>query len=133
MIQLNMQCLHCRKSLMDESNKIDNCPSIAVDARYGRKKGKLYLSALYGSYNIDIRVLCPTGKIARFFCPHCKKELKTIDKCNLCGAPIVSFAFVEGGNLLICSRRGCKRHLIEFENLEQELRTFYNTYSVFCK
>lgn len=133
MIQLNMQCVHCGKSLMDESNKIDNYPSIALVAGYGKKKGKLYLSSLYGSYHIDIRIPCPTGKIAQFFCPHCKKELKTIDKCNLCGAPIVSFAFVEGGALLICSRRGCKRHLVEFEDLEQELKTFYNKYSLFFK
>ncbi len=86
MIQLDIQCLHCGKSLMDESNKIDNCPAIAVDGRYGKKKGKLYLSALYGSYHIEINIPCPKGRIARFFCPHCKKELKTIDKCNLCGA-----------------------------------------------
>ncbi len=133
MIQLNLKCLHCGHSLMDENNKIDNYPSIALVAGYGRKRGKLYLSSLYGSYHIDIRISCPKGKIAQFFCPHCKKELKTIDKCKLCGAPIISFAFKEGGILLICSRRGCKRHLIEFEDPEQELRAFYNTYSVFFK
>ena len=33
----------------------------------------------------------------------------------------------------ICSRRGCKKHLIEFENLESELRAFYNKYSLFFK
>jgi len=133
MIQVHLQCLHCRNSLMDESRKIDNHPAIVVDVSQGRRKGRLYLSSLYGSYNIGIQISCPDGKVARFFCPHCRKELKSTRICEVCGAPMVAFGFQEGGIILICSRRGCKKHLIEFEDPELELRTFYEKYSMFFK
>ena len=53
--------------------------------------------------------------------------------CEICKAPMVSFGFKEGGIIQICSRRGCKKHLIEFEDPEVELRAFYEKYSVFFK
>ncbi|MBI5242081.1 MAG: hypothetical protein HY922_00190 [Elusimicrobia bacterium] len=116
---------------MDEKHKIDDCPSIKLEIKHGRKKGELYLSSLYGSYNIDLKIPCPKGKTAEFFCPHCKTGLNTIKVCELCKAPLVVFAFREGGEICICSRRGCKNHHIEFENPERELRAFYEKYSTF--
>ncbi|MBI4678232.1 MAG: hypothetical protein HY748_11675 [Elusimicrobia bacterium] len=133
MIQVHVQCPVCGKSLMDEEHKVDNCPSIAVEISYGKKRGPLRLSSLYGSYNIDIKVPCPVGKISRFFCPHCKCDLKASRMCEVCKAPMVAFSFKEGGTIQICSRRGCKKHLIEFEDPELEVRTFYERYSVFFK
>jgi hypothetical protein len=42
------------------------------------------------------------------------------------------FELVQGGKVQICSRRGCKKHLIEFSDLSQEISTLYNTYEVFA-
>ncbi|MBI5622675.1 MAG: hypothetical protein HY924_02735 [Elusimicrobia bacterium] len=133
MIEVHVKCPTCGKSLMDGKHRIDNLPSIAVEVAYAGKKGSLHLSSLYGSYHIDIEVPCPEGKVSNFFCPHCKGELKASRMCEVCEAPMVGFSLLEGGKIQICSRRGCKKHLVEFEDPEQELRMFYETYGTFFK
>jgi len=133
MIHLNVKCPHCEKSLMDEKLKIDNYPSIKVKIGYKGKTGKLNLSALYGSYNINSELDVPEGEIARFFCPYCNSELKSTRTCEVCNAPMVAFKSAQGGLLQICSRHGCKKHLIEFEDLETEISVFYDEYSTFFK
>jgi methionyl-tRNA synthetase len=131
MIQVNVKCPLCGKSLMEEGHKIDGHPSVKVLLEYEKRKGSLYLSSLYGSYNIETDVFVPEKMIAQFFCPHCQKELKSTRVCELCQAPMVPFNFVHGGIIQICSRRGCKKHLIEFDKLEGELSAFYNEYGPF--
>jgi len=131
MIQVNVKCPHCGKSLMEEGHKIDGHPSVKVLIEYEKKKSSLYLSSLYGSYNIETEVFVPEKKIAQFFCPNCQKELKSTRLCELCQAPMVAMNFESGGIIQICSRRGCKKHLIEFDKLESELSAFYNKYGPF--
>ncbi|HEX7401796.1 MAG TPA: class I tRNA ligase family protein [candidate division Zixibacteria bacterium] len=131
MIQVNVKCPHCGKSLMEEAHKIDGYPSVKVFIEHEKKKGVLYLSSLYGSYNIETDVFVPEKKLASFICPHCQKELKSKRACEVCQAPMVPFNFVSGGIIQICSRRGCKKHLVEFEKLEGELSAFYNEYGPF--
>ncbi len=133
MIHLNVKCPHCEKSMMDEELKIDNYPSIKVKIIYKRKKGNLNLSSLYGSYNIDSELDVPEGEIARFFCPYCNAELKSTRTCDVCNAPMAAFKSAQGCLLQICSRHGCKKHLIEFEDLDTEIRAFYDAYSTFFK
>ncbi len=133
MIHLNVKCPHCEKSLMDEQLKIDNYPSIKVKIGYKGKTGQLNLSALYGSYNINSELDVPEGELARFFCPYCDFELKSTRTCEVCNAPMVAFKSEHGGLLQICSRHGCKKHLVEFENLETEIGVFYDEYSTFFK
>ncbi|MEW6685733.1 MAG: hypothetical protein AB1393_05950 [Candidatus Edwardsbacteria bacterium] len=133
MIQVTVECPHCRKSLMDEKVKIDGHPSIKVMIEYMKERGTLYLSSLYGSYNIQSELLVPEGKIAHFFCPYCKAYLETTRICEKCEAPMVAMKFPRGGIIQICSRRGCKKHLVEFEDLETEIREFYEAYSTFVK
>ena len=131
MIQVNLCCPLCGHSLMDESHKIDGLPSIAIDVVGDAKPGKLYMSSLYGSYNLELDVSCPTGGVAQMRCPHCAKDLRGTRTCDLCDAPMVRFAFQEAGTIQVCSRRGCKKHLMEFEDPAIELRAFYETYSEF--
>jgi methionyl-tRNA synthetase len=116
---------------MEEKHKIDGHPSLKVLIEYEKKKGFLRLSSLYGSYNIETEVFVPQKKIAQFFCPHCQKELKSTRICEFCQAPMVAMNFESGGIIQICSRRGCKKHLIEFDKLESELSAFYNKYGPF--
>ena len=131
MIQVNVKCPRCGKSLMDEKRKIDGNPSVKMLIEYEKKKRFLHLSSLYGSYNVETELFVPEKKTALFFCPHCQNELKSTRICEVCQAPMVPFNFVSGGVIQICSRRGCKKHLIEFDNPESELSAFYDEYGPF--
>jgi len=116
---------------MDAEHKIDGCPSIKVTIVFKNKCGWLRLSSLYGSMNIESEYPIPENTLTRFFCPNCGTELTSLRRCDVCKAPMIPFKFTEGGILEVCSRRGCKKHLAEFENLEAELKAFYNAYSQF--
>jgi len=133
MLHVKLKCLHCGKNLKDNDCQIDNHPSMKVMIEYKGKQGALHLSSLYGSYNVDSEMDVPVGEVARFFCPHCRSDLKSSRTCYECNAPMITFESVLGGYLRICSRRGCKKHILEFENLETELRAFYEKYSTFFK
>jgi len=128
MIVVSVKCPHCGKSLMDKSKLIDGKPSIAVKISYAGKKGVLYLSSVYGSYNIQTELDVPRSKIAGFRCIYCNKDLKIARNCDLCNAPMVAFELKDGGKVSICSRRGCRKHVIEFEDPQKELEAFYRTY-----
>ncbi len=133
MIQVNVKCPHCGKSLMDDDLKIDDHPSVKLNIQWSGKRGRLCLSSLYGSYKVDSELSVPEGEVAKFFCPHCNANLAGSRSCEQCSAPMVPLRFTEGGTVQICSRRGCKKHLIEFEELETALRAFYDKYSPFFK
>lgn len=133
MIQVKVKCPQCGKSLMEEKTKIDDHPSIKVIIEYEKKRGELLLSSLYGSYNVKTDLEVPKGESVDFFCSHCDTNLKTGHVCESCEANMVGMNFFEGGMVQICSRRGCKKHLIEFEDLEKELLAFYNAYPLFFK
>jgi hypothetical protein len=133
MIQVNVKCPYCEESLMDEEHEIDNYPSIKVTIEFKGRYGWLRLSSLYGSYNAESEFPIPHCEIVRFFCPKCNANLEGMRKCEECGAPMIAMDFVNGGVVQICSRKGCKKHLIEFEDLETEIRAFYDTYSTFFK
>jgi ssDNA-binding Zn-finger/Zn-ribbon topoisomerase 1 len=128
MFSVNVKCPHCGKSLMDKNKIIDGKPAIAVKITYGGKKSILYLSSVYGSYNIETDLDVPKSKIAGFRCIHCNADLKIERRCDLCRAQMVSFALVGGGKVSICSRRGCRKHVIEFEDPQKELEAFYRSY-----
>jgi ssDNA-binding Zn-finger/Zn-ribbon topoisomerase 1 len=129
-LKVNVKCPYCRKSLMDEEKMIDDLPSIKVFIQFNDKKGLLYLSAIYGSYTISSETHIPMDEIVLFFCPHCHSSLLTKNLCEKCHVPMAAFELKQGGRVQICSKRGCKKHLIEFSNLSQEISTFYDEYSV---
>ena len=133
MIQVNVKCPHCGESLMDEERKIDDHPSVKLNIQRGEERGTLRLSSLYGSYNIDSDLSLPQGEVVKFFCPHCESELTGSRNCEKCNAPMIPMKFAQGGTVQICSRRGCRKHLIEFEELDTELKAFYDKYSLFFK
>jgi len=133
MIPLKVICPHCKKSLMDEKHKIDGHPSVGIVTECNGKRGWVRLSAIYGSYEVETEHPISQGTVVRFFCPFCAAELKSTRTCEQCGAPMAPMRLVGGGIAEICTRRGCKKHLVEFENIETALKEFYNTYSVFFK
>jgi NADH:ubiquinone oxidoreductase subunit E len=112
---LNVGCSRCNHSLMDPDHPIDGSPSIRVTVSFERRHGWLRLSALYGSFTVESEEGIRTDAVVDFFCPHCHAELKSASACPLCRAPMVSMIVRAGGIVQICSRRGCKGHMLDLE------------------
>jgi len=110
---VEVSCPRCNHSLMDKNFYIDGHPSIRVTISFGRKHGWLRLSCLYGSYSVEYEYERPQNTVAHFFCPHCHQELTGITDCPECGAPMVPMIVRDGGIVQICSRRGCKGHILD--------------------
>jgi len=106
-------CPRCNHSLMDREHYIDGYPSIRVTVSFNLKHGWLRLSCLYGSFAVDYEHEVPKDTVANFFCPHCHTELIGASDCFRCGAPMVPLLVRGGGLVQICSRRGCKGHMLD--------------------
>ena len=110
---IDVNCPHCNHSLMDETFAIDGYPSIRVTISYDHKQGWLRLSCLYGSYNFVCEFDIPVGTMVNFVCPHCSAEFHSTLDCSICGSPMVPMLVDGGGIVQICSRRGCKNHMLD--------------------
>ena len=111
----DVSCSRCNHSLMDHDHRIDGAPSIRITASAEREHGWIRVSALYGSFTVESEFGIRTDTIVDFFCPHCHAELKSPSRCPLCRAPMVTMIVRSGGILQICSRRGCKGHMLDLE------------------
>jgi NADH-quinone oxidoreductase subunit E len=110
---VEVSCARCNHSLMDPRHIIDGHPSIRVTVSFGNKHGWLALSSLYGSYKVVSEYDIPQDIIVHAFCPHCHAELIGGGKCTDCGAPMVPMIVRGGGVVQICSRRGCRGHMLD--------------------
>jgi NADH-quinone oxidoreductase subunit E len=106
-------CARCNRSLMDHEHSIEGYPSVRVTISFLRKHGWLRLSSLYGSYTIESEHEIPEETVAHFFCPYCHAELAGATDCPTCAAPMVPLIVRGGGIIQICSRRGCKVHMLD--------------------
>jgi hypothetical protein len=105
---------------MDSRQEIDGHISIRITVSFGNKHGWFCLSSLYGSYEVSSQYEIPTDTIVNAFCPHCHAELIGGSKCGECSAPMVPMIVRGGGVVQICSRRGCKGHLLDLGGAGQE-------------
>ncbi len=110
---IDVSCSRCNHSLMEPRHLIDGNPSIKVTISFGHNHGWLLLSSLYGSYTSESEYKIPEGAIINFFCPHCHAELTGASNCMECGAPMVPMIVRGGGIVQICSRNGCKGHMLD--------------------
>jgi NADH-quinone oxidoreductase subunit E len=110
---VQVSCPHCNHSLKDETFAIDGQPSIRVTISSDHKQGWLRLSCLYGSYNFASEFDVPTDSVASFLCPHCGVGFPSTLDCSVCAAPMVPMLIDGGGIVQICSRRGCKNHMLD--------------------
>jgi len=110
---INVSCPRCNHSLKDETFAIDGYPSIRVTISSDHKQGWLRLSCLYGSYNFVSEFDIPVGEAVSFLCPHCGVEFPSTSDCSVCTAPMVPMLVDAGGIVQICSRRGCKNHMLD--------------------
>ncbi len=133
MINIGVCCPYCQKSLMNHQHRIKDVPSVELIGKLppelGSAEGIIRLSAYYGDYQIETVLVIPPNTIVEFKCPYCHKVLTSSRECDLCSAPMAALEFPRGGKVQFCSRRGCKKHLIEFEDAEEELRAFYEEHS----
>jgi hypothetical protein len=132
-VSLKAKCPHCGKSFMDEVTMLHETPSIKLNIESGSNRGTIRLCSIYGCYDHLCDFDLKKGEIARFFCPHCNKELKSNDECDAsnCNAPMISLTLELGGKVFLCSRSGCENHFVAFEDLETQLRKFYHEYGEF--
>jgi ssDNA-binding Zn-finger/Zn-ribbon topoisomerase 1 len=128
-IALKVKCPFCTASLMDKDHTVDNEPGIKLDITIGSKQGHIWLSSIYESYNFVADIDIPNNEIAVFHCPHCHVEITSTDRCATCHAPLVPFHLEEGGKVSICSRAGCRKHSVAFEDLSTALGYFYDKYT----
>ncbi|UCD16720.1 MAG: NAD(P)H-dependent oxidoreductase subunit E [Candidatus Zixiibacteriota bacterium] len=113
LIPLEVSCARCNHSLMDPRHIMDGHPVVRVTVSFGNKHGRLTLSSVYGSDNVDSEHEIPPDTVVQMFCPHCHAELIGGTACNQCEAPMVPMIVRGGGVVQICSRRGCKEHMLD--------------------
>jgi methionyl-tRNA synthetase len=129
LISLKVKCSNCKKSLMDYTQYLNGKPSIKVHIGIGKNNGVINLCSTYGCYEKVSNIELKEGEIARLSCPHCKKELTGASVCDVCNAPIVDFNLEKGGKVHVCSRIGCKKHFVSFEDIYDTLSNFYANYN----
>jgi len=123
-VSVNVNCPFCKRSLMDQETKLLDKPSIRMIIEQGEARGIIHLCSVYGSYDHKSDMDIPEGNITVFSCPQCNKNLNTTGLCDNCGAPLVSFNLDIGGKVSICSRKGCKKHYVVFEDINDALKLF---------
>jgi len=114
---VQLSCPHCNHSLMDPTYQIDGHPSIRMTMSFGRIHGWIRLSCLYGSYTVESEHEIPMDTIVNCFCPHCHAELIGASSCPECGALMIPMIVNKGGMIQICSRRGCKNHMLDLNGV----------------
>ncbi|HEV2446670.1 MAG TPA: NAD(P)H-dependent oxidoreductase subunit E [Candidatus Sulfopaludibacter sp.] len=110
---VEVSCARCNHSLMDPQHRVDGCPSIRVTVAWDGVHGHIRLSSLYGSYNVESDPEIPPDTVADFFCPHCHAHLVGSSNCPECRTPMVPMIVRGGGIVQICSRRGCRGHILD--------------------
>jgi hypothetical protein len=128
LISLKVHCPHCEKSLMDHTLFLNARPSIKVKVELEGRKGVLYLCSTFGCFDKSSDIELVRNSVATLSCSNCKKDLKGTDICELCGAPIVDFSLDKGGKVHFCSRIGCEKHYVSFEDIYTTLTNFYHEY-----
>jgi NADH-quinone oxidoreductase subunit E len=113
---VEVSCPRCNRALMDAAHMIDGHPSIKVTVAFNHRHSWLRLSSLYGNHSVESEYEMPPESVVNFFCPHCSAELIGAGRCPLCDAPMVPMSLRGGGVVQICSRHGCKYHMLDLES-----------------
>ena len=129
-LSIKTKCPHCGESLMDSEKLLHDLPSIKLNIETANKRGTLRLCSIYGCEDHLSDIEMKDGDIAKFYCPHCNKQLISNDECDdeNCNAPMIPLTLQMGGRLFFCSRKGCDQHFVAFEDLATEIRNFHNEY-----
>jgi hypothetical protein len=113
---------------MDHTLFLNSKPSIKLKIDIEGQQGTINMCSTYGCYDRQSTVRLVDNAIATFSCPHCKKDLKGSHLCDACQAPVVDFKLDKGGKVHVCSRIGCEKHYVSFEDIYATLTRFYHEY-----
>ena len=114
MFQIHCSCPHCNRSLVTFDHLLDGqYPMIHVTVLHGHRHGWLRLSSLYGDHRVESQHAIPHDDVIKYFCPRCHSELRSARACPACDATMVPLLVRGGGTVQICSRSGCKEHLLD--------------------
>jgi len=127
-VSVQVKCPLCGKSLMDHEHPLHDVPSIKLNIQLGKEKGIIRLCSIYDCYDHVSDIDISGKEVVEFSCPHCHQILNSAEKCDVCDAPMVPFNLDMGGKVVICSRKGCTKHYVAFENLQDAIRKFYDEY-----
>lgn len=133
LISLKVKCPSCHQSLMDYTHFLNAKPSIKLSIEAGGKHGVIHLCSSYGCYDKTSNIELVKDDIVRLICTHCKKSLPSLANCEVCQAPILDFEMDKGGKLHVCSRIGCTKHYVSFDDIYTTLTSFYNEYDYGAK
>ncbi len=86
------------------------------------------MSSVYGSYNVNSEIDLISDEIGVFSCPHCRAEITSENLCKTCQAPMAEMLLDMGGKIHFCTRKGCLKHSVEFEDLALAIKKFYDDY-----
>ena len=114
---IDVSCIRCNHSLMDDSLQVDGRPAIRVIVSAEGKQGWLRISSLYGSGTVLSEHDIAPDTVVNFFCPHCHADLAGGCDCPTCNAPMVPMTVRAGGIVQICSRRGCKGGRLDLDGI----------------
>jgi len=128
LISLKVKCPVCSQSLMDYTNFLNAKPSIRLQIAMKDQAGIIHLCSTYGCYDKSSSINLPDGEVAKLQCPSCKNDLATKVKCDVCNAPMANFELEKGGKVHVCSRIGCEKHFVSFEDIYATLTSFYEEY-----
>jgi len=114
---INSFCPHCKASLVEDGVKILKVINDNGEA------GMLYLSPYLNVFIHKSDVELSEGLAVKdAMCPSCNKSLMNKKlKCNVCSAPVVRIEVKAMNKIFpfdICSRKGCKWHGINEEDLK---------------
>lgn len=124
-IRILVRCPGCGRSLMDSRRTVDDLEAIHFLVKIRDRIGHLYLSQVYGSYNKVFEGVEDVPKaVVECSCPHCHAPFPFHGICPDCQAPIIGLDLQVGGVIKVCSRNGCKRHALEFENADDAFNLF---------
>jgi hypothetical protein len=109
---------------MASERQIDGLNAVHISAKVLGGVADLFLSQVYGSYSkVFDDAKDVEGSVIEGLCPNCNTPFPTHQKCE-CGASLFSLSLHGGGIINICSRNGCHRHSLEFENADDAFDLF---------
>lgn len=119
-------CPGCHASLLNPDIQVDENDAIDLLVKIGSAMGHIYLSQIYGSYNKQFgNVEDVRGAIVECSCPSCYTPFPVHGLCE-CKAPMIGLGIQTGGTIKVCTRNGCKKHALEFENADDAFFLFQN-------
>ncbi|MBW6459121.1 MAG: hypothetical protein K0B08_00975 [Bacteroidales bacterium] len=125
---LQVKCPHCGHSFMDPDHEVNGQPGIKIDIESESGKGFLWLCPIYGCFLHESDITLKENEVIRFNCPHCHNTLARDVLCKTCNAPMVGFNINVGGKVNVCSRKGCQKHYILFEDANDLINLFYEKF-----